>query len=333
MHVFQRTPSWVIEKPDSEITARTHEMFRKKPYLQKFMRGAIYWALEMTALGYVVEPRLNRLRERAALRYLHESVKDPELRRKLTPQFRLGCKRILISNDYYATLERPNVELVTDAIAEIREHSIVTKDGQEREVDTIICATGFETAEAKPPFAIVGRSGFDLREAWRDGIEAYLGTTMAGFPNLFLLVGPNMGLGHSSLILMMESQYAYVLDAIRTMRKSRLKLVDVRRDVEVRYNERLQKRLAHTVWNSGGCASWYLTRSGKNTTTWPGFTFEFRLKTRRFDVKNYETCLDDQTQTPVYRSTAPESLPPTNERGEPVTTPPPAEPVSTTFVA
>ena len=332
MHVFQRTASWVIPKPDHEITARAHDIFRQKPYLQRFMRGAIYWLLEAMALGYVVEPRLNRLRERAAIRHLRDSVKSPELRKKLTPSFRLGCKRILISNDYYSTLEQPNVELVTDPIAQIREQSIVTSDGRERPVDVIVYATGFETAEAKPPFAIRGKSGFDLRDAWRDGIEAYLGTTIAGFPNLFLLVGPNMGLGHSSMILMMESQYAYVLDALRTIRKGNLKYVEVRRDVEERYNERLQKRLAHTVWNTGGCTSWYLTSSGKNTTVWPGFTFEFRLKTRRFDVKNYETRVDDGVQG-VTTSVYPASLPPTDERGDLVTTPPAAETVPTTFVA
>jgi cation diffusion facilitator CzcD-associated flavoprotein CzcO len=333
MHVFQRTASWVVPKPDHEITAQAHEMFRRKPFLQRFMRGAIYWLLEAMAIGYVVEPRLNRLRERAALRHLTESVKEPELRSKLTPNFRLGCKRILISNDYYPTLERSNVELVTDRIAQIREHSIVTSDGQERPVDVIVYATGFETAESKPPFAILGRSGLDLRDAWRDGIEAYLGTTIAGFPNLFLLVGPNMGLGHSSIILMMESQYAYVLDALRTMRKANLKYVDVRPDVEARYNERLQKRLANTVWNTGGCASWYLTSSGKNTTTWPGFTFEFRFKTRRFDVKNYEARIDDGVRADPSTSIYPASLPPTNELGELVSTPPPAESVPTTSVA
>jgi cation diffusion facilitator CzcD-associated flavoprotein CzcO len=289
MQVYQRTPSWVTAKPDFPINARTQATFRKRPYMQRLARTAIYWILETMALGYVVQPGLNRIRERNALRFLRDNVADPELREKLTPHFRLGCKRILISSDYYATLQRPNVELVTDPIGEIREHSIVTKDGRERTADVIVYATGFETAEAKPPFPILGRRGRDLADAWRDGIEAYLGTTITGFPNLFLLIGPNMGLGHSSMIFMMESQFAYVLDAIRTMHHRKLRYVDVRPDVESRYNDRLQRRLAHTVWNTGGCTSWYLTSSGKNTTAWPGFTFEFRLRTRRFDVKNYET--------------------------------------------
>jgi cation diffusion facilitator CzcD-associated flavoprotein CzcO len=305
MHVFQRTASWVQPRPDRAISPREQAIFRDRPALQTFMRRAIYCVLEAMAVGYVVEPRLNKIREHFALRYLDKSVRDPALRAKLRPNFRLGCKRILISSDYYDTLQRENVELVTDDIAEIRPHSIVTKDGKERPVDTIIYATGFETAEAKPPFAIVGRGGCDLRDAWRDGIEAYLGTTVPKFPNLFMILGPNTGLGHSSMIFMMESQFAYVLDAIQTMRKRGLKYVDVRPAVEARYNGRLQERLKKSVWNTGGCASWYLTSTGKNTTAWPGFTFEYRFMTRRFDASNYELCRDDRpAETPSSTSFA-----------------------------
>jgi cation diffusion facilitator CzcD-associated flavoprotein CzcO len=288
MYVFQRTPSWVAPKPDRAISNEEQGVFRDKPYIQKLVRGAIYCVLEAMAVGYVVEPRLNKIREYRSLQFLRRTVKDPALRAKLTPNFRLGCKRILISNDYYKTLAQSNVALVTDGIAEIRAHSIVTKDGTERPVDVIIYATGFETSEAKPPFPIAGRGGLDLAQAWSRNIEAYLGTTIPGFPNAFLLLGPNVGLGHSSMIFMMESQFAYVLDAIKTMRARRIKSVEVRRDVAARYNDYLQKRLEHTVWNSGGCSSWYLTSSGKNTTAWPGFAFEFRLKTRRFDVAAYD---------------------------------------------
>ncbi len=286
MHVFQRTASWVQPKPDRVFTERQKKLLHDLPPLQTLARRVIYWALESMAVGYVVEPRLNRLRELSSLRYLRESVSDPALRAKLTPSFRLGCKRILISSDYYRVLQQDNVELVTDSITEIRERSIVTSDGRERLVDAIIFATGYEAAEVKPPFPIVGRAGSDLGEVWRDGVMAYAGTTISGFPNAFLLVGPNTTLGHSSMIFMMESQFAYVLDAIRTIRSRRLKYVDVRREVEVRYNEELQKRLARTVWNTG-CASWYFSKSGKNTVTWPGFTFEFRLKMRRFDTESY----------------------------------------------
>jgi cation diffusion facilitator CzcD-associated flavoprotein CzcO len=287
MHVFQRTASWVQPKPDREIPPGAQRALGRRPVLQKIVRGAIYGVLETMALGYVVDQRLNRIREHNALRFLEESVPDPVLRAKLTPNFRLGCKRVLFSNDYYRVLQQENVELVTDGIAEIRERSIVTRDGAERPVDAIVYATGFETAEAKPPFAIAGRGGVELSDVWRGGVSAYRGTTMTGFPNVFLLVGPNTALGHSSMIFMMESQFAYVLDAIRTIRARRLKYVDVRNDVEQRYNAGIQERLAGTVWNAGGCVSWYLTSSGKNTTLWPGFTFEFRHMLRKFDPENY----------------------------------------------
>ncbi len=299
MHVFQRTAAWVQPKPEFAITERQQKLFRDRPYLQTLARRVIYLALEGMALGYVVEPRLNRLRELACLRFLADSVPDPALRAKLTPNFRLGCKRILISSDYYRVLQQENVELVTDAITEIREHAIVTSDGKERPVDAIVYATGFEAAEARPPFPIAGRASEDLAQRWKRGVMAYAGTTIAGFPNAFMLVGPNTTLGHSSMIFMMESQFAYVLDAIETIRSRRLKYVDVRRDVEERYNEQLQKRLARTVWNAGGCASWYLDHSGRNTVTWPGFTFEYRRMMRRFDSESYvlaprsEAALDD----------------------------------------
>jgi cation diffusion facilitator CzcD-associated flavoprotein CzcO len=287
MQVYQRTASWVSPKPDRPITSREQALFHDKPGVQRFARTAIYWVLEAMAIGYVVDPRLNKIREWRSLRYLEKKVRDPELRKKLTPNFRLGCKRILLSNDYYDTLQRENVELVTDGIAEIRPHSIVTRDGKERAVDVIVYATGFETSEAKPPFKIVGKGGRDLADAWKDGIQAYLGTAIPGFPNSFLILGPNTGLGHSSMIFMMESQYNYILDAIRTIRDRRVKSFDLRPEVAADYNRALQKRLGHTVWNTGGCASWYLTADGKNTTAWPGFTFEFRAKTRHFDAQSY----------------------------------------------
>jgi hypothetical protein len=161
-------------------------------------------------------------------------------------------------------------------------------------VDAIVYATGFETSEAKPPFPIVGRGGLDLRDAWKDGIEAYQGTTVAGFPNFFMIIGPNLGLGHSSMIFMMESQFPYVLDAIQKLRTRKLKFVDVKKDVQAKYNRWLQGRLARTVWNTGGCDSWYLTRGGKNTTAWPGFTFEYRLRMRRFDEESYDVVAEER---------------------------------------
>jgi cation diffusion facilitator CzcD-associated flavoprotein CzcO len=201
----------------------------------------------------------------------------------------MGCKRILPTNHWYRTLQRDNVELVTDRIAAVRPGGIATVDGTERALDAIVLATGFEAAEHMAPFDVRGRGGRELNEAWRDGAEAYLGTTVSGFPNLFVLIGPNTGLGHGSMIFMIESQVAYVMSAIETMRARGLRSVDVRREVQTQYNARVHDRLKHTVWATG-CVSWYQTRDGKNTTLWPGFTFEFRLRTRKFDPAAYETA-------------------------------------------
>jgi cation diffusion facilitator CzcD-associated flavoprotein CzcO len=219
-------------------------------------------------------------------------VHDPAVRAKLTPHYPIGCKRILISNDYLRAFNRENVELVTDAITEVRARSVVTSDGREHAIDALVLATGFHASEHLAPFEVRGRGGRDLDETWCDGAEAYLGTTIAGFPNLFLIVGPNTGLGHSSMVFMIESQVAYALDAIRTMRTRGLRSVEVRAAAQARYNDEMQRRLAKTVW-AGGCKSWYLTRSGKNVTLWPGYTFEFRLRTRRFDVEAYEVAKHD----------------------------------------
>ena len=294
LHVFQRTAAWVTPKMDRPLSEREHRVFRRMPSVQKLERGIIYWVMESMAVGYVVDPRLNALREHFATRFLERSVRDPALRAKLTPTFRMGCKRVLFSNDYLPALQRENAELVCEPITEIRPHGVVTNDGRERPVDAIIYATGFETSEVKPPFPIVGRGGRDLADAWKSGIEAYQGTTIAGFPNLFLILGPNLGLGHSSMIFMMEAQFAYVLDAIQKMRARKLKFVDVKKDVQATYNRWLQARLARTVWNTGGCDSWYLTRGGKNTTAWPGFTFEYRLRMRRFDEESYDVVAEER---------------------------------------
>ena len=285
--VYQRTAPWVMPKPDGPIPAWKRRLYTRVPAAQNAARKGIYWSREMLALGFVVEPRIMKLGERLARRFLARSVADPVLRAKLTPSYTMGCKRILPTNSYLPALQRENVDLVTDGIAEVRAHTIVSKDGTERAVDAIVLATGFEAAEQVAPFEVRGRGGRELNDVWRDGAAAYLGTAVTGFPNMFLLVGPNTGLGHSSMVFMIESQVAYVLDAVKKMRALGLKAVDVKASTQARYNVRLQERLKGTVWSSG-CMSWYLTRSGKNTTIWPGFTFEFRLRTRRFDVGSYD---------------------------------------------
>jgi cation diffusion facilitator CzcD-associated flavoprotein CzcO len=287
LFVYQRTPPWIMPKPDDPIPEKTRDLFARTPFLQKLARVGQYWPREIFAYGFTRDPRLLKLGETISRRYLQRKVKDPALRAKLTPSYKLGCKRVLPTNDYYPALQRDNVELVTDGIAEVRPHGIVSKDGTERAVDVIVLATGFEAAEAVAPFDVRGREGRDLSATWKDGAEAYLGTSVAGFPNMFLIVGPNTGLGHTSMVFMIESQITYILDAIKTMRKRGLASVEVREDVQTRFNSDLHARFPRTVWASG-CVSWYQTRSGKNTTLWPGFTVEYRLRTRRFDAGSYE---------------------------------------------
>ena len=288
LYVLQRTAGWLIPRPDVAMPPAVRRLFAVAPWTQKLVRGAIYSYMEAYAAGYVFEPRLLAIRERSALAYLREEIPDPELRRALTPTHRAGCKRILISSDYYAALRRPNVTLVPEGLRALDEQAVVTAGGRRLEVDVVIHATGFETAEASPPFELVGRDGLTLADAWREGISAYLGTAIPGFPNLFLLLGPNSGLGHSSMIYMMESQFAYIVDALSRAHREGWRWFDVRPDVTRRYNDWIQARLARSVWNTGGCESWYLTRTGRNTTVWPGFTFEFRHRLRRFDPASYE---------------------------------------------
>lgn len=288
LHVFQRTPPWIIPRTDRPLTAAEHRLFRVLPAAQRFVRAAIYWGRELYAWGFI-KPQRMRAPQRLARAHLEHQVTDPGLRAKLTPEYTMGCKRILISNDWYPTLARPNVEVVTDRISEIRPHSIVGADGTERPVDTIICGTGFHVTDFPAGDHIHGPGGASLSDVWNDrgSMEAYLGTTVAGFPNLFLLVGPNTGLGHTSMVFMIESQVGYVLDALRHVDSAGATTVEVRPEVQDAYNRDLQRQLATTVWNAGGCRSWYLDAHGRNTSLWPGFSWRFRQRARRFDPWSY----------------------------------------------
>ncbi len=288
LDVFQRTPPWIVPRPDRPFAPWERMLFRRVPLAERALRAGIYWARELLVLAMVKNPRLGKPAQRVAAKHLAHQVEDPELRSRLTPSFAFGCKRILLSDDYYPVLTRPNVDLVTEPIREVRGNSIVTADGVDHEVDTIILGTGFQAAE--PPVArmIRGRDGRTMADHWSNGAEAYLGTSVSGFPNLFMITGPNTGLGHTSMIFMMESQFNYIVDAVDQMGTGSLSAVDVRGDVVRAYNRQLQSKLQHSVWNSG-CASWYLDSRGNNTTMWPDFTWRFRLRTRRFDATQYVT--------------------------------------------
>ena len=287
LHVFQRTAPWVTPQRDRPIKRWEQRLYRAFPLAQKLMRGAIYAARELFVIPFM-HPRKGSPPERIALRHLRAQVSDPQLRAKLEPNYRIGCKRVLISDSYYPALQQPNAELVTDAIAKITPRGIVTVDGVERVLDTIILGTGFHAAD--PPAAewIFGGDGRSLAEAWDGSPQTYLGTVVNGFPNLFVLVGPNTGLGHNSIVFMIESQLHHLIAGLRYMEQRGLELIEVREQVQQRYDEEIQRRLQGTVWESGGCASWYRNSQGKNTTIWPGSTWPFRRRLRTFDPGDYE---------------------------------------------
>ena len=288
LHLYQRTPAWVLPHTDRPTTERERRIYRRFPFVQRAVRTAIYMARELMVFGLAKNTRLLRPLELLGRRHLRDSVPDRQLRKKLTPSFSPGCKRLLLSNNYLPAVARPNVELVTDGIKEVRPHSIVSADGTERPVDTIIFGTGFKVTDNPVMDRLRGREGQSLAKVWTEaGLSAYLGTTVTGFPNLFLLSGPNTGIGHTSLLVMIEGQIRYITECLSFLGKSRAGVVEVKREVMDAFTHELQTKMTRTVWNSGGCQSWYLDAHGRNTTLWPDFTWRFRLRTRRFDSESY----------------------------------------------
>jgi cation diffusion facilitator CzcD-associated flavoprotein CzcO len=292
LSLFQRTPPWVLPKADRRLSRAERWAYARLPFAQRLARGAIYALHEWRAPGFTRKPALLKAAEPLALRYLKYKVPDPALRAALTPRYRMGCKRILIASDYYPALQRPNVAVVTEPIERVLPQGLRTRDGRLHALDAIVFATGFDAAEAVAPFEVHGRDGADLNETWRrDGPSAYLGTSVAGFPNLFMLVGPNTGLGHNSMVYMIESQLNHVLDALARMDARGECVAEVRAEVQQRYNAELQQRLAASVWATGGCSSWYQMHrpghEGRITTLWPGSTLEFRRRTRRLGASDY----------------------------------------------
>ena len=288
LDLFQRTPPWIMPKPDRAVSPFERWLFKHLPFTQRLVRSAFYWALEGRVVGFALHPRLMKMVQKIALRHLRKQVARPSLRKTLTPDYTIGCKRVLISNDYYPALSRSNVEVVTDRVLRIEADGVITADGIKHPADCLIFGTGFQASDPLPRDCIIGRAGIDLMDAWGDGAHAYKGTTVPGYPNLFLIVGPNTGLGHNSMILMIEAQVSYILDALRQMQRQRIATLEVKPAVEQAYNRQLQDKLKRTIWNTGGCQSWYLDpRTGKNTTLWPGSTWRFKQITRHFALKDY----------------------------------------------
>jgi cation diffusion facilitator CzcD-associated flavoprotein CzcO len=292
LRVFQRTAPWVLPRLDRRYSKLERLAFRYVPFYQRLVRAGIYWGHEAEAIGLAKVPALLKPVELLARAKLRREVRDPRVRRSLTPDYGLGCKRILLSNRYYPAFNRDNVQLVTEPIAEVREDCLVTADGTVHEVDALVLATGFHVTDSPTYRKVFGKDGRSLSEVFDEvGLQCYKGTAVAGFPNLFLLVGPNTGLGHSSMIFMIESQIAYLADALATMRRRGVRSLEVRTEVQQDYARMLRRRHSRTIWSTGGCASWYLDKHGDNSTLWPGFSYEFRQITRKFDITAYHVSI------------------------------------------
>lgn len=285
--VFQRTPAWVIPRLDRTLGPLEKAMYRRFPASHKLVRGIIYSYREAYVTALAHHPTVLPAVTNIAKVHLRRQVKNKTKRAALTPDFMLGCKRILLSNDWLKTLDRDDVDLVPSRLTSVGENSVVDADGNKYPVDTIIFATGFTPTEPPVSHAVVGTDGRTLAEHWGGSPSAFRGTTVHGFPNLFLMYGPNTNLGHSSIVYMLESQANYVVSALRQMRERGLASVEVTEQAEQKYNSWIHESLSGTVWNSGGCSSWYLDAEGRNPVMWPTYTFTFRNSTRTFDVSHY----------------------------------------------
>lgn len=291
LHVFQRTPPWILPRQDRPVSPRLRWLLQRVPAAQQVLRTGI--ALQRELLGIPFRhPSALRLGQRLALRHLRHQVPDAALRDKLTPKYTLGCTRVLLSDDYLPALGRPNVEVVTDDIREITPGAILTADGEARQVDTILCATGFRVTDAPASRALRGRDGRSLAEVWRGSPQAHLGITVHGFPNLFMLLGPNTGLGHTSVMLMAESQVEHLLGALRFMDQRRAAVIEPTAEAQAAFIAQVDARMQGTVWLKGGCHSWYLDQTGRNSTLWPGSAIGYRRRSGRFDPTEYRIATD-----------------------------------------
>lgn len=288
LQLYQRTPAWVIPRTNEAIPERLRRVLTVVPGARLALRTAIYGLQEAVAVGMTRWPGLLRIGEVLGRWNIRRGVKDRVLRRKLTPHYRLGCKRILNSSTYYPAVADPKTELITEGIDRFTADGIVTADGTERHVDVVVFATGFHVSDSYTYVDIKGSDGENLVDRWNtEGMAAHRGVTVAGMPNLFFLLGPNTGLGHNSMVYMIESQVHYVDQAIAAAEKAGAQALTPIRSAQDRFNADLQRRLARSVWNTGGCSSWYLDEHGKNPVLWGGFTWQYRNATRRLRPAEY----------------------------------------------
>ncbi|KAF4405379.1 MULTISPECIES: NAD(P)/FAD-dependent oxidoreductase [Streptomyces] len=287
--LFQRTPPWVMPRMDRKISGVERWLHSKVPATRALRRGLLWTVRELQVQAFTKHPQELGLVEKLAKSHMHRAVKDKALRAKLTPDYRIGCKRILLSNSYYPALARPNVDVVASGLKEVRGSTLVASDGTETEADAIVFGTGFHVTDMPIAERVTGAAGHTLAEAWKDGMASLRGASAAGFPNFLTIIGPNTGLGNSSMILIIEAQLNYAIDHLRQMDTLGGKVaLDARPEAVDAWTGKVQERMKRTVWNTGGCDSWYLDDSGRNTTVWPGTTAEFRRATRRVDLAEYD---------------------------------------------
>ncbi|UVS77381.1 NAD(P)/FAD-dependent oxidoreductase [Actinokineospora sp. UTMC 2448] len=286
LHLFQRTAQWVLPKPDHHVPRVERYLLRRFPALQRALRSAEYLGMEALGVGFR-HPAVLRAVQAVGRAHLLATVRDPALRRALTPDYTLGCKRLLFSNEYYPALTRPNVRVHPHAVRLVEGSTVVGTDGSRSEVDCVILGTGFRILDMPLAERVFDADGRSLADHWRGSPSAYLGTTVSGFPNAFLLLGPNLGTGHSSAFMILEAQLAYVMDAVRTIRAAGWSSVDVRPEVQAAYDAEVQAALPSTVYNAGGCSSYYLDVNGRNSFSWPWSTGRMRERIRVFDPAAY----------------------------------------------
>ena len=287
LFVFQRSAPWIMPHDGRDITDAERARFRSNPKAQATERRKVYLAKEALVLGFAKRPSLMHLLENLSRKHIAAQIADPALRALVTPDYTLGCKRLLPSNDWYPALQKPGVTLVPAALREVRPHSVVDAAGVEREVDAIIFGTGYHVTDI--PFAdkVRGRDGRLMSDVWAGSPRAYLGASVPGFPNFFLFLGPNTGLGHSSMILMIESQIEHITAAIRALDTAGAGTIEVRADVHDAYNRTLDRKFATTVWETGGCTSWYHDVNGRNATIYPDWTWRFARQARAWRKDAY----------------------------------------------
>jgi cation diffusion facilitator CzcD-associated flavoprotein CzcO len=285
--LFQRTPPWILPRRDRAIGAFERAAYRVVPGLERLARAAVYVQHEARFVAFR-DARIRRLAERQALRHLRASVRDPGLRATLTPGYAIGCKRVLVSDDFYPAVSQPNVAVITAGIRAIVPEGVVDEGGTRHPADVLIHGTGFRPTD--PPLAphVTGREGRSLADVWGGSMRAHKGTTVHGFPNLFIIPGPNVGIGHTSMLYMIESQVRHLVGAVRAMRERGLAAVEPRAEAQAAWVADVDARMARMVWVAGGCRSWYLDATGRNSTLWPDFTWRFRRRVQVFAMAEYD---------------------------------------------